>query len=217
MLLGGVLPSYWRRSVWNWTRNGENFTVLNIQDTYYACPETSRRREMAPLNVPSVLQNSLLITRPPSLPPLPPSHITPSHLYWSLAILHTTDPASRPEPRDLKLLGFLEQKLKFCPPGGSESGGGGERSPLPKRPATRKRGNKKNISNPGVREISISSTPLPDTGGRAQLKMIIKSVRLQQSSCCSSELRGVSSLVLLAPTPRPQQSPEVYTGHVIVT
>ena len=151
---------------------------------------------MAPLDLPSILRHSLLVTRSPSLPPLPPTHHTTPHIYWSLAILHTTNHIPHSEPRDLKLFQYLEQKLKFCPPGSKSSNE--TRSSLPKQP--------------GVREISISSTPL-ETGGIRQLKISIKSIDLRQTS--GSVFQGVCVLMLLAPTPLPHQTPEV--SHMTVT
>ena len=158
-----------------------------------------RRRFSAPLDLHSLLSHHLLVTRPPSLPPLSHSHHTSPHIYWSLALLHMLDlsPCSD-HLGDREMLGFLEQKLKFCPLPGTESEGG-----------------RKLFTDPGVREISHSETPLPGYGGLRQLKIAVKSVRID---CHGDDCRGdgcrvfcgVCAVVLLSPTPRSNQTPEVY-------
>ncbi|CAI7993826.1 Germinal-center associated nuclear protein [Geodia barretti] len=85
--------------------------------------EERRKKISSPLDLPYLLSHSLLVTRPPSLPPLPPSHHTSPHIYWSLALLHSVHPdLPHSQPGDLALLGYLEQKLTFRPPGAKPSG-----------------------------------------------------------------------------------------------
>ena len=156
---------------------------------------------MSPLDLPSLLSHSLLVTRPPSLPPLPPSHHTSPHMYWSLALLHSVEHSKLPHSHtgDLDLLGYLEQKLKFCPPGAKSAG---QNQPVS-----------------GVREISVSAIPLTEAGGTGQLKIAVKSVRIgcygnnRHGNSSHGNSRqvfcGVCALMLLAPTPRSHQTPEV--------
>ena len=104
------------------------------------------------------------------------------------------------------MLGFIEQKLKFWPPEGVALSGG-------------------RITLPGVREISLSETPLPGGRGVGQLKIAVKSVQIGRhgngchgDGCCGDRcqvFRGVCALVLLAPTPHSHQTPEV--GHMTLT
>jgi hypothetical protein len=165
--------------------------------------EERRKKFSSPLDLPSLLSHSLLVTRPPSLPPLPPSHHTSPHIYWSLALLHSVHPdLPHSQPGDLALLGYLEQKLKFRPPGAKSSG------------------DKQNSSYPGVREISVCATPLAEVGGTGQLKIAVKSVQIGRhgNSCHGNNRRvfcGVCALVLLAPTPKAHQTPESYRDDVV--
>lgn len=172
-------------------------SIFQIFFSFFDFTGLCRRRLSVPLDLPSLLSHSLLVTRPPSLPPLPPSHTTSPHIYWSLALLHSIDSTlPHSEPGDLELLGYLEQKLKFRPPGARSSG------------------DKRNRQLPGVRDISISATPLGEVGGTGCLKIAVKSVQIGRrgNSCHGNDgevLCGVCSLVLLAPTPHPCQTPEV--------
>ena len=99
------------------------------------------------------------------------------------------------------MLGFIEQKLKFWSPEGVALSGG-------------------RITLPGVREISLSETPLPGGRGVGQLKIAVKSVQIgrhgdgRRGDSCQV-FRGVCALVLLAPTPHSHQTPEV--GHMTLT
>lgn len=61
---------------------------------------------------------------------------------------------------------------------------------------------------PGVKKISISSTPLLGTGGSNQhLKIVVKSLEIGQFS--RFELTGVCAVVFVAPTPHGHQTFEV--------
>ena len=157
-----------------------------------------RRRFYSALDLPSLLSHSLLVTRPPSLPPFSLSHHTSPHLYWSLALLYFVH-LPHSHLGDLELLEFLEHKLKFCTPGSRD---------------------KKNQPVPGVKKISLSETPLQDCGGPTQLKIAVKSVQIGcrgdgRRGNSRQVFRGVCAVVFLAPTPRRLQTPGV--GHVTMT
>lgn len=184
---------------------------------------------LTPLDLPSIVARSLLVSRSPSLPPLSSSHHVTPHIYWSIALLHftanstlitadsahfstdsahlstdsthfSTDPTHSPHPQlgDREYLGFLEQKLQFRVPEEED----GISSGAKKRPP---------ISS-GVRNISLSSTPLSEVGGTGELKIAVKSVRVGRhgnSRHGNNVYLGVSGLILLVPTPQTHQSPEV--------
>ena len=184
--------------------------LLQSQQVHFACLSPCRKRFFSPLDLPGVLSDSLLISRPPSLPPLSHSHHTPHNLYWSLAVLHTTDSAHS-EAEDVKLLEYIERKLKFCPQGAELLGGQTASEFLGGQTGTKSSGSQ-NISRVGVHEISISSTPLTSHGVNKQLKIAVKSVQLKP--CVRSDLLGVCAAIFVVPTPRGHQTPEV--GHVTV-
>lgn len=160
-----------------------------------------RRRNLAPLDVPSLLRDPLLASRPPSLPPLSHSHHTTHHLYWSLIILHNTD-HTHSHSEDVKMLEYLQQKLRFCPPEAEESG---DPLPLPKRTAA--------TESEGVRRISVSTTPLYGGTSGEKLKVAVKSVHLKHVN--RRMLTGVCAVVFLAPTPHGHLTPNV--SHMTIT
>ena len=88
---------------------------------------------------------------------------------------------------DARLLVYLEQKLGFCPPGGEPSSG-------------------QKVSSLGVRKISISSTPLHN-GMNNNLKIAVKSLKIREFD--RQQLTGTCAMILLAPTPHAQQTPQV--------
>ena len=160
-----------------------------------------RRRHLAPLNVPSLLHDPLLVTRPPSLPPLSHSHHTTHHLYWSLVILHDTDSAHS-HVEDVKILEYLQQKLKFCPPTAERSG-----DPLPLSKGSGV------PESEGVHKISVSTTPLLEGTRGEKLKVAVKSVDIKRFD--RKILTGVCAVMFLAPTPRSHQTPHV--SHMTIT
>lgn len=158
---------------------------------------------MAPLEVPLLVRDPLLARRPPSLPPLSHSHHTTHHLYWSLVILHDTGSAHSHSEEDVKILEYLEQKLKFCPQGGEQSG---EHQPVPSA-------GKKSPESEGVRKLSMSTTPLYGGTRGEKLKIVVKSVDIRRLERRS--LTGVSAIIYLAPSPDGHQTPDV--SHMTVT
>ena len=66
---------------------------------------------------------------------------------------------------------------------------------------------------PGVKEISLSSTPLLGSGSNKQLKIVVKSLKIGQFS--HFELIGVCAVVFVAPTPQAHQTFQV--SHMTIT
>ena len=112
---------------------------------------------------------------------------------------------------DAKLLEYLERKLQFCPPG-AELLGGQTTSEHPGGLIRQKSSGGTKSSCVGVREISISSTPLMSSVANKQVKIVVKSVQLRQS--LRSDLLGVCAAMFVVPTPRGYQTPEV--SHMTV-
>ena len=110
----------------------------------------------------------------------------------------------------MKLMEYLEQKLKFCP---KSLGIPTETKCLAGLGGTKSSGGKK-ISVPGVKEISVSSTPLDGSRDNKQLKIVVKSLEIGRFN--QLLLSGVCAVIFLAPTPCVHQSPEV-SSHMIIS
>ena len=162
---------------------------------------------MAPLNLPLLLQDALLSSRPPTITASPsPQHPStphtphPHNICWQLLLLHPS--RQQMNSQDIKIFEWLKGKLKFHY---SESGGA--------------------ISKGGIEKISVSTTEMQTQVAR-KLQITVKAAcgdveeeedegvavgRGTQDGGLSvrQELLGTSAVVLYIPAPRADQSPEV--------
>ena len=169
-----------------------------------------RREFLSPLDLPSLLQESLLLSRIQNT--LASSHST-QHFFWKLAFVFHSQ--SKLTPDDSRIIEWLYHKLQFQPRSGKDDSTHTPLSP----------------SEVELQTLSLSSTPLLSQAGASSVSLPIvegeDSVRSRQlcltvKGCCDEvlwrkgeavtrELCGTCAVAIFLPTPQySDQTAEVY-------
>lgn len=175
-----------------------------------------RREFLSPLDLPTLLQEPLLLSRMQSTLASSPLPLSTQHVFWKLAfVFHSR---SNLTPSDSRIVEWLYHKLQFQPRSGNDDS---TRTPL-------------SPSDVELQTLSLSSTPLLSQAGASRVSLPVvaggedprRSRQLclavkgccddilwgkDEANCLAKELCGTCAVAIFLPTPQySDQTAEVY-------